>query len=935
MAPLRTSHRLLRSVLSLTVVAASTALVVVGSLASPASADENVVPPTETFAYTGSAQTWTVPADVTALTFDVYGAGGQALAGSPTRPGWGGHVGSTTLRVTPGEVFQINVGGQGHDGIGGFNGGGDGGWHGGGGATDIRRNGTALSDRILVAGGGGGASKCGFPAANGGDGGDGGFYVPATANSACTTSGWGGDASNNTAGYTTAAAGVGATGAESGSFGSGGDARPGGEGGGGGGGWYGGGGGDSGGGGGGLNYAADYTPINERAANGGNGYATVTYLDSSTTTTLTVDDTYSTFGDPSPKVTIKVTPNDARISFYSYGDVQLYLDGEPYGRLLQVDSNQLVLPHLTDALGNAYYSDDAASALDAGMHTLSARFVGARTYNGALYMPPNLQPSTSADVGLSVSQAQSGVVLNWVEPAVYGQPTGVLATVRPTSLFGQVLDGMPAPLGTVQFFADGAPYGTPQPLDPESGTAPFPARPDVERLAVGLHLLSAEYSGSRNYRRANTGTSWLTVLRPASTLTVTPSADMIGYGEQPPSVAGVVAAADNTLRTPEGRAQFHLDGKAYGDPQPIGPDGSVTMPDVVDAPLLDAGAHEVTLIYSGDALFDGGSAVATVVVARLASTTTLAVTAEGLRATVTAPEPGTTSGTVTFLIDGTKVGAADVGGDGVATWAGDTTRGAGTAFAAVFNGNTNVDVSAASTARSNPVVTAHVPAAPTTGWYTAPVTVSFTCEAGSGAIDCPAPVTLGDGAAQVVTRSVVASDGGIDVVSTEPISVDTLAPGVRVGGVAQGAIYNGASPIPQCVGTDGGAGVINCSAATVVIGDQRTTTVIATDRAGLNTIGRVAYTVRHVWVASTVLRAGAWDVPRTRFRDLHIVSPKRPVLLNRSNGTRLQFVLAGRIDGISHWIAALEAPTAAKAGTVTRFRVATSVGTEVVKVRTT
>ncbi len=39
----------------------------------------------ETFAYTGAAQTWTVPAGVTEATFEVYGAqGGVVTARAPT-----------------------------------------------------------------------------------------------------------------------------------------------------------------------------------------------------------------------------------------------------------------------------------------------------------------------------------------------------------------------------------------------------------------------------------------------------------------------------------------------------------------------------------------------------------------------------------------------------------------------------------------------------------------------------------------------------------------------------------------------------------------------------------------------------------------------------------------------------------------------------------
>lgn len=99
--------------------------------------------------------------------------------------GLGGRV-VATLDVTEGEVLFLHVGGAGEDaadgapGIGGYNGGGDGEtspWGyaggGGGGATDIRRGGDTLADRVLVAGGGGsGSGWCTAGTGNGGDGGD-------------------------------------------------------------------------------------------------------------------------------------------------------------------------------------------------------------------------------------------------------------------------------------------------------------------------------------------------------------------------------------------------------------------------------------------------------------------------------------------------------------------------------------------------------------------------------------------------------------------------------------------------------------------------------------------------------------------------------------------------------------------------------------------
>ncbi len=118
-----------------------------------------------TFNYTGGAQTFTVPAGITQIDIDAYGArGGNSY--NTTGVGLGGRV-QTTMDVTPGQVLNIYVGGEGasYAGYGnllagGWNGGGNGTntgqGGGGGGATDIRIGGTALSNRVLVAGGAGG-----------------------------------------------------------------------------------------------------------------------------------------------------------------------------------------------------------------------------------------------------------------------------------------------------------------------------------------------------------------------------------------------------------------------------------------------------------------------------------------------------------------------------------------------------------------------------------------------------------------------------------------------------------------------------------------------------------------------------------------------------------------------------------------------------------
>lgn len=246
---------------------------------------------TQTFNFTGSAQTFVVPAGVTSISLDLKGAqGGRDNCGE--RGGRGGRV-TGTISVTPGEILQINVGGKGNGSLssitGGFNGGGDGElWGslyagGGGGASDIRRGSNGLIDRVAVAAGGGGASSafgCGYPTYNYGGAGGGligqeGFWGPN--NTATDKGGLGGtqSAGGNGGNYNNACIG------NPGTFGIGGSGNlcSSWVNGGGGGGWYGGGAGVDAGGGGGSNYFAPTgTGVSHtQAFQTGNGQVTISY----------------------------------------------------------------------------------------------------------------------------------------------------------------------------------------------------------------------------------------------------------------------------------------------------------------------------------------------------------------------------------------------------------------------------------------------------------------------------------------------------------------------------------------------------------------------------------------------------------------------------------------------------------------------------------
>jgi hypothetical protein len=237
---------------------------------------------TETFNFTGAAQTWNVPPGVGEATFDLLGAQGGGSPRRPVAPGGLGGRATGTIAVTPDSPIQVNVGGQGGQGdtdTGGFNGGGWGnsGGFGGGGASDIRIGGTALTDRALVAGGGGGTSMVSCTESIFTPGGDGGGPSGADGASSGCTGGAGGGGGTQTAGGSAGTAqagqfGLGGTGAPSPAYG-----------GGGGGGWYGGGGGDNGaGGGGGSGYGPPGATL-QTGVKGGDGMVSVTYTPTITT----------------------------------------------------------------------------------------------------------------------------------------------------------------------------------------------------------------------------------------------------------------------------------------------------------------------------------------------------------------------------------------------------------------------------------------------------------------------------------------------------------------------------------------------------------------------------------------------------------------------------------------------------------------------------
>jgi hypothetical protein len=168
-----------------------------------------------TLTMTGATVTYTVPAGVTYVMIECWGA-----AGASTASQYGGQGGYSRglLVASPGTSLYATVGSQ-----AGYNGGGAGGGGGtyggvGGGMSDVRVGGLALSNIVIAAGGGGGAGAGSSGA--GGQGGTGG----GTSGSAghASASAYGGGPGTQTTGNAAGQGGVGADGVSGGNSGGGG-----------------------------------------------------------------------------------------------------------------------------------------------------------------------------------------------------------------------------------------------------------------------------------------------------------------------------------------------------------------------------------------------------------------------------------------------------------------------------------------------------------------------------------------------------------------------------------------------------------------------------------------------------------------------------------------------------------------------------------------
>jgi hypothetical protein len=298
----------------------------------------------------------------------------------------------------------------------------------------------------------------------------------------------------------------------------------------------------------------------------------------------------------------------------------------------------------------------------------------------------------SFSVASSTAVNTTTTVVSSVNPSTFGQSVTFTATVTPTS-------GSGTPTGTVTFLDGTSTLGT---GTLSSGQATF----STSSLAVGNHVITAQYGGDSNFNSSTSSAITQTVNSSSTTGTTTAlssSANPSVFGQSVTFTATVTPTSGSG--TPTGTVTFSDGGVSIGSGTLSG--GTTTFA----TSGLAVGNHTMTASYSGDSNFNSSTSSAlTQTVNKDASTTVVTSSpnpsslgqAVTFTATVTANAPGsgTPTGNVTFTVGTRTLATVTLNSSGHASF---TTSGApnGTStLTAHYNGDGNFLTSSGSTVQT-------------------------------------------------------------------------------------------------------------------------------------------------------------------------------------------------------------------------------------------
>lgn len=381
-----------------------------------------------------------------------------------------------------------------------------------------------------------------------------------------------------------------------------------------------------------------------------------------TTSTVLVSATNPSSVGQSSQLTATVTPSSAT------GAVT-FMDGTNSLGTSNLSGGQAVL--------NASFSSS-------GAHNLTAKYAGNTNY----------ATSTSATLVQNVANPLAAASVQ-----ISANPGPTVTVGKGTTLTAQVSALVPSaliPTGSVTFYDNGTSLGTSPVGATGSASISFNG-------TVGVHNMTASYSGDSNFSTATSTTLSLTVQRDVLTkftIAATPSPSQ--YGQTINLTATLIpASATGTITFTDGANQL---GTATITA------GTATL---FTASLAVGTHNNISATYSGDATFATANANAiTHIVNKAISSISLVITPStatvGTPVTLTATvTPAGALGTVTFADGATALGSATLGADGKAPLTIGSLALGSYSIVASYSGDSNFNASA--TSPTNLVVSKAVP----------------------------------------------------------------------------------------------------------------------------------------------------------------------------------------------------------------------------------
>ena len=407
------------------------------------------------------------------------------------------------------------------------------------------------------------------------------------------------------------------------------------------------------------------------------------------------------------------------------------ITGLPDGGTVQFKDGAVSLgaPVAINLNGVATYT---TSALNAGVHTITAEYSGTANYD----------PCTSNTIIQTVNKGSTSSILT--------------SSLNPSQFFEAVtfrdtITGLPDG-GTVQFKDGGINLGTPVSVG-LNGVASL----TISTLSAGTHSITAEYSGTVIFDSSISNLLTQVVNKKPTTGILTSNLNPSVFGQ-------LVTLKDSVSGLPDGgTVQFKDGGINLGTPVLVDPNGVAT----ITASTLSAGTHSITAEYSGTVNFDPSvSNSASQVVNKKPTTGILTSNLNPsvfgqlvmLKDSVTGLPDG---GTVQFKDGGINLGPpVSVDPNGVATITASTLSAGTHSITAEYSGTVNFDPSISN------LLTQVVNKKPTTGILTSSLNPSV-----FGQI-----VTLKDSVTGLPDGGTVQfKDGGINLGSPVPVDVNGVA----------------------------------------------------------------------------------------------------------------------------------------------------------------